>query len=137
MVSHVLLQMPGRVVGIATGYGLDGPGSNPNGGKIFRTCPDLPWGPHSLLYNGYRFFPGGRERPRRDADPSPPSGAVVKKEYRYNSIPPMGCTEPQCLYKGALYLSYALLQCPKSRKRNVGNPWSCATDCYLTECVIL
>jgi len=29
------------------------------------------------------------------------------KEYSYTSTPPMGrtaCTEPQCLYKGALYL---------------------------------
>ena len=49
---------PDSVVGIATGYGLDGPGSNPGGGEIFRTCPDWPWGPPILLYNGYRIFPG-------------------------------------------------------------------------------
>ena len=49
---------PGSVVGIATGYGLDGPGSNPGGGEIFRTCPDRPWGPPSLLYNEYQVFPG-------------------------------------------------------------------------------
>ena len=30
---------------IATDYGLDGPGSNPGGDEIFRTCPDRPWGP--------------------------------------------------------------------------------------------
>jgi hypothetical protein len=54
--------------------------SNPGGGEIFRTCPDRPWGPPSLLYNGYRVFPGGKERPGRDADPSPPSSAVVMKE---------------------------------------------------------
>ena len=47
-------------VGIATGYGLEVRGSNPNGGEIFRTCPDRPWGPPSLLYNGYRVFPGGK-----------------------------------------------------------------------------
>jgi hypothetical protein len=46
-------------------------GSNPGGSEIFRTCPDRPWGPHSLLYNGYRVFPGCKERPGRDADPSP------------------------------------------------------------------
>ena len=70
----------GSSVGIATGYGLDGPGSNPGGwGEIFRTCPDRPRGPPSLLYNGYRVFPGGKERPRREADPSPPSSAVVMK----------------------------------------------------------
>ena len=33
-------------------------GSNPEGGKIFRTSPERPWGPPSLLYNGYRVFPG-------------------------------------------------------------------------------
>jgi len=33
--------------------------SNPSGGEIFRTLPDQPWGPPSLLYNGYRVsFPG-------------------------------------------------------------------------------
>jgi len=50
------------------------------------------------------FFPGGKERPGRDTGPSPPSSAVVKKEWNYTSAPPldhMACTEPQCLYKGA------------------------------------
>jgi hypothetical protein len=87
---------PGSIVGIVTGYGLDGPGLKPGGGEIFRTSPDRPSGPPS----GYRVFPGGKERPGRDADPSPPSSAVVM------STPPTGrtaCTEPQCLYKGALY----------------------------------
>ena len=76
------------------------------GGEIFRTRPDRPWGTPSLLYNGYRVFHGSKERPGRDADPSPHSSAVVKKEYSYTSTPPIGrtaCTEPQCLYKGALY----------------------------------
>ena len=36
------------------------PGTNSGGGKNFRTCPDGPWGPPSLLYNGYRVFPGGK-----------------------------------------------------------------------------
>jgi hypothetical protein len=35
-------------------------GSNPVGGGIFRTRPDRPWGPPSLLYNGYRVFPGSK-----------------------------------------------------------------------------
>ena len=62
-------------------------GSNPGGDEIFRTCPDWPWGPLSLLYNGYRIFPGGKERPGRDADPSPTSSAVVMKEQNYTSTP--------------------------------------------------
>ena len=57
--------------------------------------------------------------PGRDADSSPPSSAVVIKEQSYTSTPPMGrtaCTEPQCLYRGAIYLllllysSYAILR---------------------------
>jgi hypothetical protein len=62
---------PGSSVGISTGYGLDGPRIDPSGGKIFRTCPGRPWGPPSLLYNGYRVFPRGRKRAGRDAVPSP------------------------------------------------------------------
>jgi hypothetical protein len=67
----------GSVLGIATAYGWTVRGSNPSGGEIFRTCPDRPWGPPSLLYNGYRVFPAGKVRPGRDADPSPPSSAGV------------------------------------------------------------
>jgi len=54
---------PDSSVSIATGYGLDGPGSNTGGGEIFRTCPDRLWCPPSLLYNGCRIFPRGKERP--------------------------------------------------------------------------
>jgi hypothetical protein len=50
---------PGSSVGIVT-TGWTVRGSNPCGGEIFRTCPDRPWGPPSLLYNGYRVFPGGK-----------------------------------------------------------------------------
>ena len=66
---------------VTTGYGLDGPGiESRRGGGIFRTFPDRPWGPPSLLYNGYRVFPGGKERLGHDADPSPPSSALVMNE---------------------------------------------------------
>jgi len=60
--------------------------------------------------------------------PSPPSSAVVKKEYSSSSTPPMGLTaftEPQCLYKGAPYL-YLLME-------TVTN---CAVDLPLTTDVI-
>jgi hypothetical protein len=62
---------PGSSVGIPTRYGLDGPGIESRWGEIFSIYLDRPWGPPSLLYNGYRVFPGGKERPGRDADPSP------------------------------------------------------------------
>ena len=71
---------PGSSVGIATDYGLDGSGSNPGGDEIFRTRPDRPWGPLSLLYNGYRVFPGDKVRPGRAADHSPPSSVAVMEE---------------------------------------------------------
>jgi hypothetical protein len=49
----------GSSIGIATDYGPDGSGIESRWGAIFRTRPDRPWGPLSLLYNWYRVFPGG------------------------------------------------------------------------------
>ena len=43
---------------LATGWTVRG--TNPVGGEIFRTRPLRPWVPPSPLYNGYRFFPGGK-----------------------------------------------------------------------------
>ena len=43
-------------VGIATRYGMNGPGIESWKGARFSA----PWGPRSLLYNGYRLFPGGK-----------------------------------------------------------------------------
>ena len=59
------------VVGIATCYELDGPGSNPCGGEIFSTRPNLPWGLPSLLYNGYRVIPGGKTAGAWFSPPTP------------------------------------------------------------------
>ena len=56
------------------------------GGEIFHR----PWAPPSLLYNGYWFFPGGKVRPGRAADHSPPSTAEVMEEYSYTSTHPLG-----------------------------------------------
>jgi hypothetical protein len=71
---------PGSSVSIATDYGLEGPGIESWWGKILRTCPDRPWGPPSLLYNGYQVFPGGKVRAGHDADHSPPSSVKVMAE---------------------------------------------------------
>ena len=101
---------PGSSVGIATGYG----DRIPVGGD-FPHLSRLALGPTQPPVNGYRVFPGGKERPGRDADPSSTSSAVVKKEQIYTSTPSIGrtaCTEPQCLYKGDLYLY--LLRIPLS-----------------------
>ena len=45
---------------------------------------------------GTGVLPEGKEGPGRDAVPSPATGRTA-------------CTEPQCLYKGALYLTYVTL----------------------------
>jgi hypothetical protein len=48
-------------VSIVNSYGMEGPGIESRWGvEIFRNRPDRPWGPPSLLYNGYRVFPGGK-----------------------------------------------------------------------------
>jgi hypothetical protein len=72
---------PGSSVGIATGYGLEGPGIDSRlGGEIFRTCPNQPWGPPSLLYNGYRAFPGLKSGRGVTLTPHPLLVPVVMKE---------------------------------------------------------
>jgi len=47
-----------KVVGAATHWTVRG--LNPDGGEIFLTRPDRPWGPSSLPFNGYRVIPGGK-----------------------------------------------------------------------------
>ena len=71
---------PGSIVSIVTGYRLGGPGIKSQWGQDFPHLPRLALCPPSLLYDGYWVFPGGKERPGCDADPSPPSSAVVMKE---------------------------------------------------------
>ena len=59
-------------VGIATRYGMGGPGIESRwGGGIFPTRPYRPWGPPSLLYNGYRISFPGLKRPGPGVDHSP------------------------------------------------------------------
>ena len=64
-------------------------GSNP-GGARYSARPDQPWGPPSLLYNGYCVFPGGKLRLGRAADHSHLSSAVVMEEKSYTSTHPLG-----------------------------------------------
>jgi hypothetical protein len=63
----------------------------PVGGEIFRTRPDRTWSPPSLLYNGYRGFPGGIEWPGRDAHHPPHLAPEVKESvelYFYSTSEP-------------------------------------------------
>jgi hypothetical protein len=68
---------------IVSDYGLDDRAigvRSPAGAEDFSSSLCL-WGPPSLLYNGDRGpFPGGKARPGRDTDHSPPSSAEVVNE---------------------------------------------------------
>jgi hypothetical protein len=69
---------PGSVVGIATAYGLDGPGIEFRWGRDF---PHLSRAALRPIQPPVQWVPGlsrCKLRPGRDADPSPPSSADVK-----------------------------------------------------------
>ena len=54
-------------------------GSNPGWSEIFLISPDRPWGPPSLLYNGYRVFFGGKAGGKRRWPPIPSSAEVKER----------------------------------------------------------
>ena len=95
-------------------------GSNPGGGRdfpqLFRPALRTTQPPVQLVPGLSR----GKQRPGRDADPSPPSSAVVMEGQSYTSTPPMGrtgCTEPQCLYRGALLVAKISHDCLPYNKK--------------------
>ena len=53
-------------------------------GTRFSAHPDRPWGPPSLLYNGYRVFPGCKVQPGRASDHSP---LLVPRSWKSRAIP--------------------------------------------------
>jgi hypothetical protein len=102
---------PDSSVGIATGYRLDSPGINPGGGARFSAPVQTGPGVHPAFCTmGNGSFPRGKERPGRDADPSPSSSAVGHERvelylYSYGpyglyraSVPVQGCTLPLPFY---------------------------------------
>jgi hypothetical protein len=56
-------------------------GSNAGGGVFFRTHPDRPWGPPSLLCNGYRVSFPEVKRPELGDDHPPSLAPRLKKEH--------------------------------------------------------
>ena len=58
------------------------------------------------MYNGYRVFPGGKERPGRDAGPSPPSNAVCHERVELYLYSPYG---PYGLYRASVPVQWYTL----------------------------
>ena len=75
----------------ATCYGVDGLGSNSNGGDIFRTRPDRPWSPPNPPNNGYRVFSGGKAARAWRRTPTTSSANVKERVelYLYSSSGPL------------------------------------------------
>jgi hypothetical protein len=116
-------------VGIATCYGLEGPGIESRWSEIFRTYPDLLRGPPSLLYNGYRVFPRGKGgRGVILTSPPPPSSAEVKKELSYTFTHPVGPPGPVTGFPLPLFISCNL--------NSVSSRWNsrCLKPCVFRPC---
>ena len=102
--GSLLLKTVGRVAQsvsrLTTGWKVRG--SNP-GGARFSARSDRPWGPTSLLYNGYQVFPGGKIRPGRAADHSP---LLVPWSWKGRAIPLPTLWATTGPVTGTLYLYY-------------------------------
>jgi hypothetical protein len=74
------------VVGIVTRNELDGPGIESRWGREFPHPSRSSWGPPSLLYNGYRVIPGGKEAGAWRWPPTPSSAEIKEVELCLYSI---------------------------------------------------
>ena len=95
----------GISVGIATRYGLDGPGIETRWGALFSAPIQTGPGAHpAFLYNGYRVFPWGKAAGAWNWPPTPSSAEVKERIeiYLYSSLGLRG------LLQGELYLQFYL-----------------------------
>ena len=70
----------------ATGWKAQG--SNAGRGEIFRRRPERRWGQPSLLYSGYRVFPGGKAARTRRWSPNLSRAEVKESVQLYLYSPP-------------------------------------------------
>jgi hypothetical protein len=69
---------------------MDGLEIDPSGREIVLNCQGQGWGPHSLLYNKYRFSFPGVKRPELGFDHPPESSEEVEEIvelYIYTPLP--------------------------------------------------
>jgi len=72
------------------------------GTRFFRTTPNRPWGPRSLLYNGCRVIPRVK-RPRCGVNHPPHLTSRLQEELGYIATPPQSL---HGLFCGYLYLYF-------------------------------
>jgi hypothetical protein len=80
-------------VGIATRYGLDGPGIESRWGQIFPHLSRPALGPTQPPVQWVRGFSRGVKWPGRDVDHPPPSIAEVKGGVELHLYSPLGLRE--------------------------------------------
>jgi hypothetical protein len=73
----------GSVVGITTGYGLEGPGIESRWVGDFPPPSRLALGPPSHLYNVYQVFPGGKAAGAWRWPPTPSNAEVKERVELY------------------------------------------------------
>jgi len=78
---------------LAMGTGWTVWGSNPGVDEIYRTRPDRPWVPPSLLYHKYRVFPGVK-RSGRGVDHPTLSSAEIQERVELYLYSPFGPSWP-------------------------------------------
>ena len=83
--------MAQAVLRLVTGWAVRR--SNPVGVEIFRTTPDRPWDPPSLLAKGTGSLSRGKA-PQCDADHPLPSGTEVRERVELHIYSPVGPSWP-------------------------------------------
>ena len=94
---------PGSSVGIATEQRAGRFGIESRWGRNFPPVQTGPGAHLAFFKMGTGSFAGGKVRPGRAADHSPPSSAAVMEEYSYTSTHPLGYTGP---VTGSLFLFF-------------------------------
>jgi len=110
----------GSSVSIVTGYELDGLGIESWWGRDFSAPFHTGPGAHQASCTmGTGSFPGVKSGWGVMLIPHPLLVLWLWKCRAIPLLPPMGrtaCTEPQCLYKGTLYLAFYMNKAPDTRR---------------------
>jgi len=113
----------GSSVGIATRYGLDGPGSNLGGGARFAEHVQTGPGAHPASSTmGTGSFSGGKERLGRDADPSP-LPVLWSRKSRAISLLTLWAVRPVQSLSVYTRVHFNFLLVSTDRHNNLRCPW--------------